>query len=114
MPRKYDIALLKKIQAGQRETVYEGVPVLLKPIPEGGQPGDMDPRLYKSMRLMPLISGFLPKPKKDATVLETVLPLRKMFGEYKGGFIADEGVSTRHITVPGLLDNINFCRRRKE
>ncbi|MGM9607557.1 MAG: alpha/beta hydrolase [Oscillospiraceae bacterium] len=99
MPRKYDTVLLTNMQAGQRETVYQGVPVLLKPIPEGGGPGDMDPRLYKSMRLMPLLSRFMPKPKKDATVLETVQPLRKMFAEYKGDYIADEGVSTEHVTV---------------
>lgn len=99
MPRKYDISLLAKMQAGQRETVYKGVPVLLKPIPEGGEPGDMDPRLYKSMRMMPLMIKFMPKPKKDATVLETILPLRKMFGQYKGDYIADEGIVTQHIRV---------------
>ena len=68
MPRKYDTSLLEKIRRGQWETVYEGVPVLVKPIPEGGQPGDMDPRLYKSMRMMPLLIHFMPKPKKDATI----------------------------------------------
>lgn len=99
MPRKYDTCLPEKIRRGQWETVYEGVPVLVKPIPEGGQPGDMDPRLYKSMRMMPLLIHFMPKPKKDDTIQETVAPLRKMFAEYKGDYIADEGVTTRHVKV---------------
>lgn len=100
MPRKYDVALLKNMKDGARTELYEGVPILVKPIPEGGQPGDMDPRLYKSMRLMPLLSRFMPKPKKDATVLETIMPFRKMFGEYKGDILVDSGLDVREVTVP--------------
>lgn len=100
MPRKYDAALLKNMKDGARTELYEGVPILVKPIPEGGQPGDMDPRLYKSMRLMPLLSRFMPKPKKDATVLETIMPFRKMFGEYKGDILVDSGLDVREVTVP--------------
>lgn len=100
MAHRYDIALLDKFIQGQHQETYQGVNVLVKPIPEGGSPGDMDPRLYKSMRMMPLLIKFMPKPKKDATVLETVAPFRKMFGEYKGDYIADEGVTTTNVTVP--------------
>ena len=56
MPRRYDPSLLEKMKQGQRVEFYKGLPVLVKPIPEGGQPGDMDPRLYKSMKMMPLLS----------------------------------------------------------
>lgn len=101
MPRKYDAALLDAIQKGQYETEYQGVHVLVKPIPEGGEDGAMDPRVYKSMKLMPLMLHFLPKPKKNATPLEQILPYRKMFAEYKGDYIADEGVDTRKVAVPG-------------
>ena len=99
MGRHYDTQLLEKMRSGQRTQTVSGVEVLVKPIPEGGQPGDMDPRLYKSMKWMPLLSHFMPKPRNDASVLEIVTPFRKMFGEYKGDYIADEGISTRHITV---------------
>ena len=99
MPRRYDTALLEKMNANARCVTHEGVEVLLKPIPEGGAPGDMDPRLYKSMRLMPLMVHFMPKTKSNATPLEQVTPLRKMFAEYKGDFVVTEGVSTEHITV---------------
>lgn len=100
MPRRYDASLQEKIQAGKRTEIYEGIPILVKPIPEGGEPGDMDPRLYKSMRLMPLLSHLMPKPKKNATTLQKILPLRKMFGEYKGDVVVDSGITTTHITVP--------------
>lgn len=69
MPRRYDTALLEKMNANARCVTHEGVEVLLKPIPEGGAPGDMDPRLYKSMRLMPLMVHFMPKTKPSATPL---------------------------------------------
>ena len=99
MPRRYDTALLEKMNANARCVTHEGVEVLLKPIPEGGAPGDMDPRLYKSMRLMPLMVHFMPKTKPSATPLEQVTPLRKMFAEYKYDCVVTEGVSTEHITV---------------
>ena len=60
MPRRYDVSLLDKIRQGQYETDYEGVPVLVKPIPDGGEDGEIDPRLYKAMRFMPLLC-LLPK-----------------------------------------------------
>ena len=91
MPRRYDTALLDKMKQSQRMEEYQGVPILVKPIPEGGQPGDMDPRLYKSMKWMPLLSHFIPKPKKDITILEKIQPYRKMFGQYKGDVVVSEG-----------------------
>lgn len=99
MPRRYDVSLLDKIGQGQYETDYEGVPVLVKPIPEGGDDGELDPRLYKSMRFMPLLMHFMPKPKKNATVEEQVAMPRKMFAQYKGDYVVTEGVDTRCITV---------------
>ena len=99
MGRRYDAALLDKIRQGQQETIYKGVGVLVKPIPEGGDDGEADPRLFRSMRLLPLILPFLPRPKKNATVEEQIAGPRKMFGEYKGDFVVTEGVDTRHITV---------------
>ncbi len=99
MPRKYDVSLLESIKRGEEVVTYKNVSVLVKPIPEGGEPGDMDPRIYKSMKMLPLMKHFMPKPKKNATIAEQIAPLRKMFGEYKGDYIADEGVITEHIKV---------------
>lgn len=102
MPRKYDVSLLEKMKQGEEEVAYKGVKVLVKPIPEGGEPGDMDPRLYKSMKMLPIMKHFMPKPKKNITIQEQIEPLRKMFGEYKGDYIADDGVTTEHRKVESL------------
>lgn len=99
MGRRYDAALLDALRRGAQEAVKDGVPILVKPIPEGGADGDMDPRLAKSMRLLPLLSRFMPKPKAGATVAEKIAMPRKMFGEYKGDYVVTEGVDTRHVTV---------------
>lgn len=99
MARKFDKALLDKIRQGQFETEYKGVPVLLKPIPEGGGDGEVDPRLFKAMRMMPLMLHFMPKAKKNATVAQQISMPRKMFGQYKGDYVVTEGVDTQYITV---------------
>lgn len=99
MARRYDSSLIKKMSAGEKQEIFEGVPILVKPIPEGGNPGDMDPRLYKSMKWLPLLIHFLPKPKKSASLSEQILPLRKMFAEYKGDIVVNSGVQTEHVKV---------------
>lgn len=99
MNRKYDEALVAVMQNQVQEVEYEGIAIRVKPIPDGGDDGDMDPRLYKGMKRMPLLMKFMPKPKKDQTPLESILPLRKMFGEYKGIQMVTEGVETNHVKV---------------
>ncbi len=99
MARRYEENLLKALRENARETEFQGVKVLVKPVPEGAEDGDMDPRLYKSMKMLPLMKHFIPKPKKDATVLEQIQPLRKMFGEYKGDILVEEGVDTERVEV---------------
>lgn len=92
MKRNYDAALVKRMQENQYTENVEGVKILVKPIPEGGEDGAMDPRLYKSMKWLPVMTRFMPRPKKDQTILEKILPLRKMFNEYKGIQMVEEGV----------------------
>ena len=99
MGRKYDAALLESLRKGVQRVEKDGVPILVKPIPEGGADGDMDPRLARSMRLMPLLSRFMPKSKSNATVAEQIAMPRKMFGEYKGDYVVTGGVDTRRVTV---------------
>lgn len=99
MGRRYDVGLLDKMNAGKQEVTFKDVKVLVKPIPEGGEDGEMDPRLYKSMKMMPLLKHFMPKPKKNATTLEKILPLRKMFNTYKGDYVVESGIATSHVKV---------------
>ena len=102
MARRYDKALLDNIRQGQFETEYKGITVLVKPIPEGGADGEVDPRLFKTMRMMPLMLHFIPKARKNATAAEQIAMPRKMFGEYKGDYVVTEGVDTRRITVKSV------------
>lgn len=99
MNRKYDEALVTTMQNQVQEVEYEGITIQVKPIPEGGDDGDMDPRLYKSMKRMPLLMKFMPKPKAGQTVLESILPMRKMFGEYKGIQMVTDGIETTRLSV---------------
>ena len=62
MGRKYELSLLDKFKQGEEIVEFKEVPILVKPIPEGGEPGDMDPRLYKSMKMLPIMKHFIPKP----------------------------------------------------
>ena len=101
MKRKYDEKLVTQLKQNEWTENVEGVDVLVKPIPEVGESGDMDPRLYRSMKGMPLMMKLMPKPKKNQTILEKVLPLRKMFADYKGIQMVGEGVDTQHFQVEG-------------
>ncbi len=104
MERKYSNEVLDALRLKTQEVTYDGLEILVKPIPEGGEDGDMDPRVYKSMKGIPLMMKFMPKKKKAESVLESVLPMRKMFNQYKGIYIADEGVETIEVEVPSADD----------
>ncbi|MGI6109463.1 MAG: alpha/beta hydrolase [Eubacteriaceae bacterium] len=97
---KYNPALPGRIRQNERIENYKGIDILVKPIPEGGKPGDMDPRLFKAMWFMPFIAPFMPKPDPDQTAEEKMVPLRKMFREYSGTYMADKDIAytTVHIT----------------
>lgn len=116
MAHRFDLSLLDNIRSSQYETEYKGVKVLVKPIPEGGADGDVDPRLFKTMKNLPLILHFIPKAKKNATLEEQIKTPRKMFGEYKGEKVVEEGVNTEHFTVKssdGYLVPIRIYKREK-
>lgn len=97
--RKYSQALLEAMKQNETVENVKGVSVLVKPIPEGGEPGDMDPRLYKSMKTAMTLIKLMPKQKKPETTLEMVLPLRKMFNDAKSIPITDMPITTEHVTV---------------
>lgn len=99
MGRQYNANLITSMDQHEYIEDFEGVKVLVKPIPEGGEDGDMDPRLYHSMKNMPLMSHFMPKAKKNATILEQIMPYRKMFGEYKGDILVSSGVTKKEVLI---------------
>ena len=64
------------------------------PIPEGGEPGDMDPRVYAQSRMMPLLLKALSLRKGPMDEEKLLGLLRREFAKYKGTYIADGGVIT--------------------
>ena len=101
MKRNYDVKLIAKMKQNENFEFIDNLAVTVKPIPEGGAWGDMDPRLYQSMKRLPLIYRFMPKPKQNLTIHEKVKPLRKMFADYKGIQMVTEGVITKEFCVNG-------------
>lgn len=111
--RKYAMSLVDSLQKNAKLQEYKGVTVLVKPIPEGGADGDMDPRIYKSMKMASTMMKLMPKGKKAETIQEKVLPLRKMFSSYKGAYICNEGIATEEFDVASSDGHRNSVRMYK-
>lgn len=95
MGRHYDQQLLKDIIEKQEKAVVDEVEILFKPIPDCEIKGAMDPRIYKQMKKMALITRFIPKSKLKMTVNEkSVVKLRKMFNSIDSTPIVDEEAVT--------------------
>lgn len=78
--RKYNQDLVSKIKDNETIIVKQGVEVINKPIPDCDIKGAMDPRLYKSSRMMGLMMKFLPKSLfKFDTSPKGIAKLRKPF-----------------------------------
>ncbi len=99
MGRNYDAALLDTLRQGQYAAEKDGVPILVKPIPEGGEDGDMDPRLIQSIRPRPRQARAAPRQEGNTAIPEQVAALRDAFGTYKGAQVVTEGVDAREISV---------------
>lgn len=80
MERKYPESLVVDIKQKQETVIIDDIEVMLKNIPDCDIKGAMDPRLYKEMKKMALISNFIPKSafKMDASP-KSLARLRKMF-----------------------------------
>ena len=93
MPRKYDKKLLTDIIKKQKNEVVDDVTILFKPIPDCDIKGTMDPRLYKEMKNMALLTKFMPKRMMNMKMDMKSLPkLRKMFNSVDSTPIIEEGV----------------------
>ena len=61
MGRNYKMELVEKIEKIQYVDDIDGLDVLIKPIPDGENEGEMDPRIYPGFRKMGWLSRLLPK-----------------------------------------------------
>lgn len=61
MGRKYDISLVERIRRKQYETMYRGVWLTMKPIPDCDLEGAMDPRVLERNKSVARLTRFIPK-----------------------------------------------------
>ena len=105
--RKYDPSLLTMMQENQALCVEDGLPVLVKPIPDDPRSGAVDPRVYA--KAAPMFSGFkgsivravlrlgaLRKP----SLLQSAKHIRKAMDGIDSIPIT-EGVTVTSVSVPG-------------
>lgn len=69
MKRKYSKKLLLQLNKEVEISIYKNLHILVKPIPEGGNDGDLDPRIYQGLRYTPILSKASFRIKPKATLL---------------------------------------------
>ena len=97
MGRHYSLDLLDAMERNKQEVEYKGVKILVKPIPEGGEDGDMDPRIIASTKKK--LEMQKNAPEKVLSKEEEILAMRTFFNTYRGDSIVSEGVDIEHILV---------------
>jgi acetyl esterase/lipase len=102
--RRYSPALLEEIKRKQYVLNERGLDILIKPIPDEGRPGAMDPRLLAITE--PIVKGirgslltfFTPLFSKNRNPRHLAAFMRRYFDDVQSIPIT-EGVSVRHDTV---------------
>lgn len=109
MTRKYDQALLTKLQERQETALWKGVEVTYKRLPDLDELGAMDPRLYEDSKGMMKMLKFMPtKFLKMDTSEKGITKLRKMFNGIKSVSVVESGVNrVQHIVTMRDSFNIN-------
>ncbi|EUJ23925.1 alpha/beta fold family hydrolase [Listeria grandensis FSL F6-0971] len=112
MLRKYPESLVDDIKKKQEVVLVDEVEVLLKHIPDGDIKGAMDPRLYKEMKKMALLSNFIPKSmfKMDSSP-KSLVRLRKIFNSVDSYPMVEEEIRTTKflIKASGSYDMPMYC-----
>jgi len=100
MQRKYDLKLVEALQGSASPMTLHGAPVLLKPIPDKTDPGEMDPRLAKDMRNALLMMRFVPNGlmKMDLSP-KGIAKLRLTFNAVKGIPIVTRTIEVTNASV---------------
>ncbi len=112
VPRHYSLDLLRALKDGQQTVTERGLEIVVKPIPEGGPPGAMDPRTYAQMA--PMFKGvkgvigkmMMKRMGKSGDPIKGAQGMRRMMDGVKSIPITD-GVATERrdircgdVTVP--------------
>ncbi|EFS03578.1 alpha/beta hydrolase domain-containing protein [Listeria seeligeri FSL S4-171] len=116
MERKYPESLVADIKKKQEVVMVDDVKVIVKNIPDCDIKGAADPRLYKEMKKMALISNFIPKSafKMDASP-KSLARLRKMFNSIDSYPMVKEEIeiTEEKITANDGYDIPMYCFKTK-
>lgn len=106
MEKNYSEELLQAIEKKQYYKDFEGVNVLMKPIPDCDEEGMMDTRLYKDNKKMAMLMRIMPKSlMKFDTSPKDIKKLREMFNGIKSRPVTSEKIEIIKETIKGLDDN---------
>lgn len=85
----------------KRSETLDGAIVTVKPIPEGGIVGELDPRSYGFAKQMLMLKKLLFRERETSDPKQLIRPYRTMFGicKSKRGYI--KGVQTKTVFFPG-------------
>lgn len=93
MPRKYDKKRLNEMLNKQETALVDKVEIVFKNMPDCDIKGAMEPRLYKDMKKVALLTRLLPKSfLKLEMNAASIKKLRKMFNNVDSTPIIDKGV----------------------
>lgn len=100
MGKKYEESLLYALKNRQKMEEYQGVPLLVKNLPDSDEKGAMDPRLYedskKNLKIMAWMPSFL---MKMDTSEKGIANLRKMFNGVKSVPCVEEKITIENRLV---------------
>lgn len=100
MGKKYEESLLYALKNRQKVEEYQGVPLLVKNLPDFDEKGAMDPRLYedskKNLKIMAWMPSFL---MKMDTSEKGIANLRKMFNGVKSVPCVEEKITIENRLV---------------
>lgn len=100
MGKKYEESLLYALKNRQKMEEYQGVPLLVKNLPDSDEKGAMDPRLYedskKNLKIMAWMPSFF---MKMDTSEKGIANLRKMFNGVKSVPCVEEKITIENRLV---------------
>lgn len=93
--------LICRMNQKKRSETLDGAIVTVKPIPEGGIVGELDPRSYGFAKQMLMLKKLLFRERETSDPKQLIRPYRTMFGicKSKRGYI--KGVQTKTVFFPG-------------
>lgn len=103
----YTKDVLERMNQAKYTEDVQGVPVIIKPIPDVDEVGVVDPRFYKMISSVSALTKWVPdKYLKLGPQKQTIEVLRKGFNLVKSERVTDENLRVDQITIRGNDNNL--------